>query len=431
LRVCCTPLPAKGSSRFVRAGEEVARRRPVAGYSPRGAVRTLRRVPLVSSRKRITATVAFLSLPSCPACEPAETGWDADRDPRRRGGRTPCDQPGRGSSLSRRAGRPIPEGNAAPSSEERGAGVPRGTGAAAPKSRSSGSGRRGRRSEEQRGPALSRRGMPAVPEGGRPAPKSGGRSNRGGLAGGAPKSPGSWVPGGKRSSEELRCRSRGGGADAPKNAGILPPWRVPAPFGSRGPRGVPTSGRGSEELRRPPGGSGVHARRLGRCARRRFRCGDAPVRLRGPPHHRARDAGWSKLQEGRAVCPVVPVPKRRRPRGTRATSGGWLAPGGAGGPSAGPPEGGLWRSATGAAASQCSAPAPAEAGVGGGARRNLAKQPTSRRCSADESVASHRRCQRRAARIFHGLCGPLQGHVRSAPSRRCQYRRAVVGRAEA
>jgi hypothetical protein len=37
------------------------------GIGSRGAFRTLRRVPLVSSRIRITATVAFLSLPSCSA----------------------------------------------------------------------------------------------------------------------------------------------------------------------------------------------------------------------------------------------------------------------------------------------------------------------------------------------------------------------------
>jgi hypothetical protein len=64
---------------------------------------------------------------------------------------------------------------------------------------------------------------------------------------------------------------------------------------------------------------------------------------------------------------------------------------------------------------------PTEAGRGR-ARQNLAKQPTSRRCSADESVASCRRCQRLGARFFHGLCGSLQGRVRPAPSRRCQYR---------
>jgi hypothetical protein len=38
------------------------------------------------------------------------------------------------------------------------------------------------------------------------------------------------------------------------------------------------------------------------------------------------------------------------------------------------------------------------------ARRNLTKQPTSRLCSADESVVTSRRCQRPATRSFHGLC---------------------------
>jgi hypothetical protein len=41
--------------------------------------------------------------------------------------------------------------------------------------------------------------------------------------------------------------------------------------------------------------------------------------------------------------------------------------------------------------------------AGDWARSNLAVQPTSRRCSADESVVPHRRCQRRDTRSFHGL----------------------------
>jgi hypothetical protein len=53
------------------------------------------------------------------------------------------------------------------------------------------------------------------------------------------------------------------------------------------------------------------------------------------------------------------------------------------------------------------------------ARRNLTEQPTSRHCSADESVVTSRRCQRPATRSFHGLCFPLQGPTSSAPSRRC------------
>jgi hypothetical protein len=54
------------------------------------------------------------------------------------------------------------------------------------------------------------------------------------------------------------------------------------------------------------------------------------------------------------------------------------------------------------------------------ARRNLTEQPTSRLCSADESVVTSRRCQRPATRSFHGLSFPLQGPVRSAPARRCR-----------
>jgi hypothetical protein len=48
---------------------------------------------LVSSRKRITATVAFLSLPSCPAGDPAETGSAPTASPLTRGAYT------RGDSL--------------------------------------------------------------------------------------------------------------------------------------------------------------------------------------------------------------------------------------------------------------------------------------------------------------------------------------------
>jgi hypothetical protein len=55
--------------------------------------------------------------------------------------------------------------------------------------------------------------------------------------------------------------------------------------------------------------------------------------------------------------------------------------------------------------------------AGDWARSNLAVQPTSRRCSADESVVSHRRCQRRDTRSFHGLCSSSRFHVfRSAPA---------------
>ena len=64
------------------------------------------------------------------------------------------------------------------------------------------------------------------------------------------------------------------------------------------------------------------------------------------------------------------------------------------------------------------------------ARRNLTEQPTSRLCSADESVVTSRRCQRPATRSFHGLCGPLQGPFLSVPAWRCLTRKRPV-RAEA
>jgi len=60
------------------------------------------------------------------------------------------------------------------------------------------------------------------------------------------------------------------------------------------------------------------------------------------------------------------------------------------------------------------------------ARRNLTEQPTSRRCSADESVVTSRRCQRPVTRSFHGLCVPLQGPARSAPARRCRAGRRAA-----
>jgi len=64
------------------------------------------------------------------------------------------------------------------------------------------------------------------------------------------------------------------------------------------------------------------------------------------------------------------------------------------------------------------------------ARRNLTEQPTSRLCSADESVVTDCRCQHPATRSFHGLCSPLQGPSCSAPARRCLTEERP-GRAEA
>lgn len=45
-----------------------------------------------------------------------------------------------------------------------------------------------------------------------------------------------------------------------------------------------------------------------------------------------------------------------------------------------------------------------------------AEQPTSGRCSVDESVATHRRCQRRVARSSHGLCSPSRSFHHPLPA---------------
>ena len=58
--------------------------------------------------------------------------------------------------------------------------------------------------------------------------------------------------------------------------------------------------------------------------------------------------------------------------------------------------------------------------VGVRACQNLTEQPTTRRCSADESVVTNRRCQRPATRSFHGLSFPSKVHTLFASSRRCR-----------
>jgi hypothetical protein len=69
LRVCCTPQPAKGSSRFMLS---ISPRRPKTtrrdGDNSRDAVHTLRRLSLASSR-----TASLRPLPSCRFC-PARPG---------------------------------------------------------------------------------------------------------------------------------------------------------------------------------------------------------------------------------------------------------------------------------------------------------------------------------------------------------------------
>ena len=167
------------------------------------------------------------------------------------------------------------------------------------------------------------------------------------------------------------------------------------------------------------------------CARKRFQCDDAPIRRSGPPRHRAHSAVGGRssrlchvkllhrcqCRSADAVVAIKPpsgagsapddrdeaLPTaRRRPPGSRSRSYGvsvTLRPH--------PPK---WADAR--------------------ARRNLTKQPTSRLCSADESVVTSRRCQRPATRSFHGLGSPLQGPAYSAPAWRCLTRERPV-RAEA
>jgi hypothetical protein len=80
LRVCCTPQPAKGSSRFMRAASPLHPK--VAQFagciSPRRGSHPSKTSPR-QQPYRITAAVAFLPLPSCPARVPTEVGFLADR----------------------------------------------------------------------------------------------------------------------------------------------------------------------------------------------------------------------------------------------------------------------------------------------------------------------------------------------------------------
>jgi hypothetical protein len=103
-RVCCTPQPAKGSLRFARAASPchpkatrfVGVRSPQRGSHPSKI--SPRQQPI-----RITAAVAFLPLPSCPARIPTEAGVLADR-------RVPKRATYTRSSLPWRAGPSCPEG---------------------------------------------------------------------------------------------------------------------------------------------------------------------------------------------------------------------------------------------------------------------------------------------------------------------------------
>jgi hypothetical protein len=118
----------------------------------------------------------------------------------------------------------------------------------------------------------------------------------------------------------------------------------------------------------------------------------------------------------------MPTPKRRRRAAIKPPPGAGSAPDGrdeARPAARGRPTGSRGRSHGASVALRLHPPRWADVR----ARRNLTKQPTSRLCSADESVVTDRRCQRPATRSFHGLCGPLQGPKLSVPAWRCLTRR--------
>jgi hypothetical protein len=65
LRVCCTPKPTKGSTRFMRAATTPPESGQATGQSPRRGSHPSKTFPH-QQPYRITAAVAFLPLPSCP-----------------------------------------------------------------------------------------------------------------------------------------------------------------------------------------------------------------------------------------------------------------------------------------------------------------------------------------------------------------------------
>jgi hypothetical protein len=235
-RGSCGSVAPRNRQRVHRVSRMPAGWRPEgqldAGDGPRGAFRTLRRVPLVSSRTRITAAVAFLSSPSCPAGGRPKPVF-ADRTPTEAGGVRP-----------RPAHRAAPRLRRAEGVHR----VPRG-GAAVPKSG-------GRPSTQGGGWFLPCRGggEPRLRRAGIPGP---GGSGRAGLRRVPSPGPGD----GRRSSEEPR---RPGRAATPKSrhrpvpSGWVrrPEGRGPASMagvrslGSGGTGVAGTGRRGSEEPRR-------------------------------------------------------------------------------------------------------------------------------------------------------------------------------------
>jgi len=219
LRVCCTPLPAKGSPRFVHAGRAIARRRSrCRGQSPQCVSH-----PSKSSPRQQPDTH------HCGRCLPVVTVLPGGGSGRNRSSPT-------ASPLMRGAYvRGQPAGPRVGSEEPGGHRVPRG-GAAVPKSGG-------------RPVSLGGGGFLPCRLGESPVPKSRGPEAGGKREGGAPKSSVAGSrgrsPGLRRASAALVVRgseepvatvSRRGGSDGPKTGGP-PRWRGSAPSGRVVPAG--------------------------------------------------------------------------------------------------------------------------------------------------------------------------------------------------
>jgi hypothetical protein len=446
-RVSC--LPPSHAARRWRAGR---------GQSPRRGSNPSKSFPR-QQPYRITAALAFLPLPSCPAWAPTEAADRADRRPPRRvaysrgfpapglrwpspegqGGRFPVR---RATPEPRRVGRGLRRGPVRPSRWGRARGAPRSAVRRVPRTRGAvpvGQARGAPKRAGCRVPVDEARGAPkragcrvrwtrravrrSAPVAG--SGEAGGAWGSGrGLRGGPPIP----VERGARRPEGCRLPSPGG---AVRPVARRPPVAVPR--WSRAPGGPKTAGcrapvepaERSAEARRhsDPGWPGAMPRWAGTGVRGR---GSDAMMLRSAeadPHvieHRAR-RGPKRPGLPREIAPSTPTPKRWRCCGQSSPRGSGMPPSVAPRPGE-TPEGDRRGPSAEAERNRSAASAPTEVGRRP-ARRNLTEQPTSRRCSADESVVTIRRCQRSVTRSFHGLCGPLQGPARSAPARRCLTRR--------
>jgi hypothetical protein len=150
-----------------------------------------------------------------------------------------------------------------------------------------------------------------------------------------------------------------------------------------------------------PGAAGSPRRPAGVC--RRPARDEAPIRRSGPPRH-----------PGRARTTGEPVAQRARGRvrdGAEAqTRRGGGAPSGRHGPQGGegqatrPAPKRRWMPSGGRSRGHPPRARITEVSRADPSRRR--EQPTSRRCSVDESVVSRRRCRRDDTRSFHGLGSP-------------------------